>query len=68
VDTIIEPLFRQLSPTATSMPGGRQRRDTLLGKGKTEAIVVIAAVALGLVATLAVILINPRHHALYHVE
>ena len=50
------------------MPGGRQRRDTLLGKGKTEAIVVIAAVALGLVATLAVILINPRHHALYHVE
>ena len=28
VDTIIEPLFRQLSRTSTSMPGGRCRRDT----------------------------------------
>ncbi len=28
VDTIIEPLLRQLSPTSRSMPGGRQRRDT----------------------------------------
>jgi uncharacterized protein len=28
VDTIIEPLFRQLSPISSSKPGGRQRRDT----------------------------------------
>ena len=30
MDTIIEPLLRELSPTARSLPGGRQRRDTLL--------------------------------------
>jgi hypothetical protein len=28
VDTIFEPLLRQLSPISRSMPGGRQRRDT----------------------------------------
>jgi hypothetical protein len=28
VDMIIEPLFRKLSQTSRSTPGGRQRRDT----------------------------------------
>ncbi len=29
VDTIIKPLFRQLSPISRPMPGGRRRRDTV---------------------------------------